>query len=164
MASYRYLLNIAYIGKSFRGAQRQVNGTFPRANDPLTVQGRLEMALKQLKSINEPVVSMSSRTDSGVHAINSTCHVNLIRRNGVYEPSTITICLNKYFNKQDIPIRILRTYVVPETFNSRFQAISRTYLYRMVIAKADGLNVAPNLHYIPIEELDRLQILLILIK
>ncbi|XP_018578535.1 tRNA pseudouridine synthase-like 1 isoform X2 [Anoplophora glabripennis] len=156
MSIYRYLLHIAYIGKPFRGAQRQVKGTFPRADDPLTVQGRLEMALKRLKPSNEPIVNMSSRTDSGVHAINGTCHVDLLRKNEtVYEPRSITLCLNRYFKKQEVPIRIIKTHIVPQTFHSRHNAISRTYLYRMVIAKADSMNVAPNLHYIPIEEWDR---------
>jgi tRNA pseudouridine(38-40) synthase len=140
----------------FSGAQRQVTGAFPRANDPSTVQGQLEMGLKQLNPCNEPVVYLSSRTDAGVHALNSTCHVDLFRRNGMqYEPRTLTICLNKHFTKQEVPIRVLKTFLIPEDFHSRHRAESRTYLYRLAIVKADALNVAPHLHLLPVEELQR---------
>ncbi|KAJ8912933.1 hypothetical protein NQ315_017264 [Exocentrus adspersus] len=157
MSIYRYLLHIAYIGKPFRGAQRQVKASIPRLDDPLTVQGRLEMALKQLKPINEPVVALSSRTDSGVHAINTTCHVDLHRRNGMeYDPRTLTICLNRYFNQETLPIRIISTHLVPETFHCRHNAVSRTYLYRLAIAKAKTPDVAPKYcNYVPIEEWGR---------
>ncbi|XP_068899250.1 tRNA pseudouridine synthase-like 1 isoform X3 [Tenebrio molitor] len=156
MAMNRYLLHVSYIGTSFCGAQRQVTGAFPRANDPSTVQGQLEMGLKQLNPCNEPVVYLSSRTDAGVHALNSTCHVDLFRRNGMqYEPRTLTICLNKHFTKQEVPIRVLKTFLIPEDFHSRHRAESRTYLYRLAIVKADALNVAPHLHLLPVEELQR---------
>lgn len=72
-----------------------------------------------------------------------------------YNPRAVTLCLNKYFKKEDLPIRIIKTNIVPETFHSRHSAISRTYLYRMAIAKAHSMNVAPHSHYIPIEEWDR---------
>nr|CAI5833939.1 unnamed protein product [Callosobruchus analis] len=101
-----------------KGAQRQVKGGSPRPSDPFTVQGRLEMALKLLRPCNEPIVTMSSRTDAGVHAINSTCHVDLHKQNGtVYDPHIITACLNKNFKKEDVPIRVLRTCIVPQNFH-----------------------------------------------
>lgn len=156
MSAFKYLMHFAYIGKPFRGSQRQILGGFPRPDDPLTVQGRLEMALKKLNPCNEPIVYLSSRTDSGVHAINTTCTVNLYRSNGmVYFPRSITICLNSYFKKQDVPIRILKTYLVPDTFNCRHKAISRTYMYRLTVGKANSINCAPNYQFIPIEEWDR---------
>lgn len=106
--------------------------------------------------IHKYVIVNIFRTDSGVHAINGTCHVDLHRRNGmVYDPRTVTICLNKYFKKEELPIRIIKTHIVPETFHSRHSAISRTYLYRMTIVKAHSMNVAPHSHYIPIEEWGR---------
>ncbi|CAH1976036.1 unnamed protein product [Acanthoscelides obtectus] len=152
----RYLLNIAYMGKPFLGAQRQLKGGSPRPPDPYTVQGRLEMGLKQLNPCNDPIVAMSSRTDAGVSAINATCHADLYRKNGtLYDPLSVTLCLNKYFKKRDVPIRVLRTCIVPPDFHCGTRSISRTYLYRLTIAKANQLNIAPNCHYIPIEEWDR---------
>ncbi|KAJ3642420.1 hypothetical protein Zmor_025211 [Zophobas morio] len=156
MALNRYLLHVSYIGTNFHGAQRQVVGTFPRKDDPSTVQGQLEIALKQLNSCNEPIIALSSRTDSGVHALNTTCHVDLFRANGLhYEPRTITLCLNKYFKKHEVPIRILKTFIVPNDFHCQHKAVSRTYLYRLGVINANALNLAPHLHLLPIEELQR---------
>ncbi|XP_050501442.1 tRNA pseudouridine synthase-like 1 [Diabrotica virgifera virgifera] len=156
MSSFRYLMHIAYMGKPFRGSQRQIKALSPRPDDPLTVQGRLEMGLKRLNPINDPIVEMSSRTDTGVNALNSICHVDLTRRNDTpYHPNSITLCLNKYFNKDEVPIRILKTYNVPESFHCRQNALSRTYLYRLMIAPTENLHAAPSINYIPIEEWDR---------
>ncbi|XP_049824067.1 tRNA pseudouridine synthase-like 1 [Aethina tumida] len=153
----RYLMNFSYIGKTFRGAQRQVKGVFPRIDDPTTVQGQLEMGLKMLNPNNEPVVYLSSRTDAGVHALNTTCHVDLYRNNGlIYNPQTVTIAMNSYFKKQEVPIRILRTYLVPQDFHSRHNAILRTYLYRIIVCQVNGYKKgATNYFFIPVEELDR---------
>lgn len=63
--------------------------------------------------------------------------------------------LNKYFRKVDIPIRIIQTYIVPKTFHSRHNAISRTYLYRLLVKKCNDINAHKPLAYIPIEELGR---------
>ncbi|XP_056639491.1 tRNA pseudouridine synthase A isoform X2 [Diorhabda sublineata] len=153
MCSYRYFLYFAYIGKSFRGSQRQINRNLSKIDDPLSIQGRLEMGLKLLNPTNEPIVIMSSRTDAGVNAFGSTCHVDLIRNNEIgFDPPTITLCLNKYFEREDVPIRILKTYNVPETFHCRYNALSRTYLYRLIIAPANAENLNIHYRYIPIEE------------
>ncbi|EFA10606.2 tRNA pseudouridine synthase-like 1 [Tribolium castaneum] len=156
MALNRYLLHFSYIGTPFMGAQRQVTGRMPRPDDPSTVQGQLEMALKRLNPTNDPVVYLSSRTDSGVHALNSTCHVDLYRSNELeYEPKTITICLNRYFDKNEVPIRVIKTYWVPPDFHCRHTAISRTYLYRIAIAKTGVTEHATILNLLPIEEYQR---------
>ncbi|CAH0555705.1 unnamed protein product [Brassicogethes aeneus] len=155
MAMQRYLLYISYIGKPFRGAQRQVKAGTPRPDDPSTVQGRLEMGLKLLNPCNEPAIFLSSRTDSGVHALSSTCHVDLYRKSGlIYDPQTVTICLNKYFLKEDVPIRVLKTYLVPNDFHCRHKATLRTYLYKLILAQSDNYK-KPSLFHCPIEELDR---------
>lgn len=69
-----------------------------------------------------------------------------------YEPKQLTSHLNNYFNKLDCPIRILNTYIVPNTFHCRSNAISRTYMYRLVVFD----QVEPILlRHIPIEEHNR---------
>lgn len=77
------------------------------------------------------------RTDSGVHAFNTTVHVDLQRRTGNYEPLEITHQLNSFFRKNTLPIHVLKTQAVPPTFHCRFSAINRTYLYRFAIVRAD---------------------------
>lgn len=95
-----------------------------------------------------------------MHAINTTCHVDLHKENGVFYPITIRICLNNYFKKEDVPIRVLEAYKVPDTFHCRHNAISRTYLYRLLVKKTNDLiNIAKSSDYIPIEEWKRCQFL-----
>lgn len=84
-------------------------------------------------------------------------HVDLQRLCGEpYEPVTITTVLNQYFHRQDIPIRILKTYLVPNEFHSRFNAISRTYLYRLVVCdNSEAVNESMLLRHLPIQEFNR---------
>ncbi|KAK5645397.1 hypothetical protein RI129_006697 [Pyrocoelia pectoralis] len=150
----RYLLNVSYLGTPFRGVQRQVGVTeSSRPDDFETVQGQIEYALKKLRSINEPATVLSSRTDAGVHALHNAMHVDL-ERNGdtPHNPTTISLCLNQYFNRNQIPIRILSTYLVPDSFHSRHNAISRTYLYRLIVIKDD---TPPLTKHLPVEEYGR---------
>ncbi|GJQ71332.1 putative nucleic acid binding protein [Trypoxylus dichotomus] len=114
-----------------RGAQKQTSSKLTQADDPLTIQGQLEIGLKLLNPANTISVVTSSRTDAGVHALHSTMHVDLTGRN------------NRPYNP------------MPSTFHCRKNATSRTYMYRLVIVKADSLHVAPHLHHIPIEEHNR---------
>lgn len=88
--------------------------------------------------------------------MHSAMHVDMIRQNEQpYEPTIITVSLNKYFQKKNLPIRILRTFLVPNSFHCRANAIARTYLYRLVIVKADSLHVASLKYHVPIEEFNR---------
>lgn len=96
-------------------------------------------------------------TDTGVHALNSTFHVDLLRSNQKpYEPEGITTTLNKYFYKENIEIRVLKTRQVSNSFHCRYHAKSRTYLYRLAILKQEYFD-RPNMYtyHIPIEEYSR---------
>lgn len=102
------------------------------------------------------------RTDAGVHALQSSVHIDLHRSNGKrYHESAITLVLNRFFFKQRMPIRIISTEHVPNTFHARFNAKSRTYLYRLatphISAKPIEFYNYSKAHtsYIPIEEIDR---------
>ncbi|KAK4876145.1 hypothetical protein RN001_012567 [Aquatica leii] len=149
----RYLLNVSYIGTPFRGVQRQVSAKDSRQPDRSTVQGQVEIGLKALQSLNEPAVTLSSRTDAGVHALHTTMHTDLHRRGTKpYEPGVITGCLNQYFAKNELSIRILKTYLVPSDFHCRHNAISRTYLYRLVVMNTHKKSLHAHL---PIEEFNR---------
>lgn len=96
------------------------------------------------------------RTDSGVHALHTTMHVDLTRKfDSKYHPQDVTVRLNKYFDKLRQPIRILKTYIVPDTFNCRRDAISRTYLYRLAVIDSDMLHKKSLADHIPIEDYNR---------
>ncbi|KAK9879891.1 hypothetical protein WA026_008391 [Henosepilachna vigintioctopunctata] len=136
--------------------QRQITGILPRIDDPSTVQGCLEMALNSLKTKNMPFMVTSSRTDSGVHALSSTCHVDIETDSGnIYEPTFLTAELNKFLLKQDVLIKVVNTFAVPMSFHSRHSAIARTYLYRFVRIKPHPSISMPLLQHIPIEHSKR---------
>lgn len=119
--------------------------------------------MQKLKPTNEIKLVLSSRTDAGVHALHSTVHVDLVRRNGkLYHEAAVALVLNRYFFAERLPVRIHSAEHVPDTFHARFSAKSRTYLYRLAIAKP-GIDLPSELttysvahtKYIPIEEVDR---------
>ncbi|OWA52968.1 putative tRNA pseudouridine synthase-like 1 [Hypsibius exemplaris] len=142
----RYLLFFSYIGTKFNGAQAQaaIDVRNPRVR---TVQCALEAGLLTLKPKNEPRTSLSSRTDSGVHAFESTAHVDLhhFEHGKFYKPDVITFAMNVYFADRDCDVRILRTRIVPDEFNCRHNATSRTYVYRIAVPKRDILPGLPDM-------------------
>uniref|UniRef100_A0A182PTD3 tRNA pseudouridine synthase n=1 Tax=Anopheles epiroticus TaxID=199890 RepID=A0A182PTD3_9DIPT len=156
----RYLINLSYIGTRFRGIQRKIDKSAGHFKDPHTVQGVIEEALLKLRSVNAPLLKLSSRTDTGVHALHNTVHVDLQRPNGKpYDADRITKTLNRAFEKDAQSLRILSTVHVPLTFHARLCAKSRTYLYRLAVLKreysCESGRQHPHARFIPIEEHDR---------
>ncbi|XP_016934290.3 tRNA pseudouridine synthase-like 1 [Drosophila suzukii] len=158
---HRYLLNISYIGTTFRGIQKTVNKLEQSRLDTQSIQGCLELALRVFHPTNEIQTVLSSRTDAGVHAIHSTVHVDLERPNGQpYDNAILVGVLNRTFAKQRLPIRVLSSQLVADSFHCRYHATGRTYLYRFAVAK-DPPSADENLRnkayeaYIPVEEIDR---------
>ena len=58
-------LTIEYDGKDFNGWQKQP--------DKLNIQGTIENAIKQITKEEEINLMSSGRTDSGVHALRTSC-------------------------------------------------------------------------------------------
>lgn len=135
----RYLLFISYLGTRFRAVQKQIVNKDPTLLDPDSVQGILEICSKRFKPQNEPQVYVSSRTDQGVHALCSSAHVDLIKRNGKpYDPECLAVGYNKYMTSNKIDLRVQSVKIVPDSFHARFSAKSRTYLYRLAVRKPDA--------------------------
>ncbi|KAH8262346.1 hypothetical protein KR026_000018, partial [Drosophila bipectinata] len=160
--SCRYLLNISYIGTTFRGIQKTVNKSEEARLDTNTIQGCLELALRVFRPTNDIQTVLSSRTDAGVHALHSTVHVDLERHDGQpYDTTTLTGVLNRTLDKQRLPIRILSSQVVSDTFHCRYHATGRTYLYRFAVSRNPGTLESGKLRnkgyesFVPVEELDR---------
>lgn len=127
----RYLIYLSYIGTKYRGVQRQYNRNI---NCTDTIQGICETALKHLQPLSEPIMTFSSRTDKGVHALLNTAHCDLIpgkNPDTSYPPYIITEVLNRYFFKMDHDISIIKTKAVPNAFNARKNALFRIYKYRI---------------------------------
>ncbi|XP_037973651.2 tRNA pseudouridine synthase-like 1 [Plutella xylostella] len=155
----RYLSFFSYIGTGFRSSEKiwlKEKRNYP---DPESVQGVFELALLKLRSHNYPNLLLSSRTDGGVHALNATAHFDLeTSESNIYNPADITFRVNKYFFKNEICVSVKNTIRVNDDFNARFNAKSRTYLYRLAILKNNFPRPAENLSiasYIPLEEWKR---------
>ncbi|XP_037090557.1 tRNA pseudouridine synthase-like 1 [Pollicipes pollicipes] len=140
----RYLVFFSYIGTRFRGAQVQLPPG-PRLEpyeDRSTVQGMFNLALCHFRSANTPVFVLSSRTDSGVHALSSSGHVDLAHpyheEGRVFRPARLLRELNRYFDKTATEISVQRVLCVPETFHARFSAVSRAYLFRLGVVRAEA--------------------------
>ncbi|CAG2054047.1 unnamed protein product [Timema podura] len=83
-----------------------------------------------------PRFSRPSRTDKGVHALQSSVHLDLeSSRSLEYSPEYLTSIFNKYFHKNNLDIRIQSCQTVPDTFHARHSVKSRTYLYRFAVRK-----------------------------
>ncbi|XP_031253535.1 uncharacterized protein LOC116111497 [Pistacia vera] len=126
----RYLVAIEYLGTRFSGSQKQLNRR--------TVVDVLEEAFH--KFIGQPVsVSISSRTDTGVHALSNVCHVDVERISKrkpgevlpPHEPTVVKKALNHFLQREgDIMVTDVRC--IPPDFHARFKAQERMYFYRLL--------------------------------
>ncbi|XP_075969154.1 tRNA pseudouridine synthase-like 1 [Anticarsia gemmatalis] len=151
----RYLMFFSYIGTPFRSSEKIWLKETKNYADPESVQGIIEIALQKLRSLNYPKLTLSSRTDGGVHALNASAHVDLEKYGqNIYHTSHVTYTLNKYFFKTGTSIFVRQCIRVPDHFNARYNALGRTYLYRLAVLKKgvvlpEDSTIAS---YIPIEE------------
>jgi tRNA pseudouridine38-40 synthase len=119
----RYKLTIEYDGRPFVGWQIQDNGP--------SVQGVLAAALEAF--CGEKVsVQGAGRTDAGVHALGQVGHVDLAKE---WEQDTVRDALNAHLRPH--PVAILNAERVDASFDARFSAVRRHYLYRIVNRRAD---------------------------
>ena len=119
----RYKLTVEYDGRPFVGWQVQDNGP--------SVQGLLMEAAQRF--CGERVsVQGAGRTDAGVHALGQVAHVDLSRE---FDPETVRDALNAHLRPH--PVAVLSAEIVPETFEARFSAVKRHYLYRIRNTRAN---------------------------
>ena len=119
----RYKLTIEYDGTPFSGWQIQDNAP--------TVQGALERAVKAI--CGEDVrVNGAGRTDAGVHALAQVAHCDIAKH---FVPGRLRDGLNAHL--RPLPIGVLAAEIVPDTFEARFSAIKRHYLYRITNTRAN---------------------------
>jgi len=117
----RIRIEVAYDGTGFHGWQVQP--------DLETIQGALERAVAEIEG--RPVqVAGSGRTDAGVHALAQTAAFSL--ENRIPVPNLI-----KAVNRLLPPaVRVLSAREAPPAFHPRFDAVAKTYEYRIVRAAA----------------------------
>lgn len=120
----RYFIELAYNGRNFHGWQIQPNA--------ITVQEVLQDAMKTLLR-QEVDIMGCGRTDTGVHARQFFAHVELDLDNSKMDATLLTYKLNHFLNND---ISIFRIFNVNEAAHSRFEALSRTYEYRLRMDKS----------------------------
>src|ERR1700744_5163550 len=119
----RYKLIIEYDGAPFCGWQLQDNGA--------SVQGALETAVEAM--CGEPVrVHGAGRTDAGVHALGQVAHCDIAKP---FAADRLRDGLNAHLRPH--PIAVREVEIVPETFEARFSAKKRHYLYRIANRRAN---------------------------
>jgi tRNA pseudouridine38-40 synthase len=110
----RYFLELCYDGATFGGFQIQ--------NNVDTIQGTVQAAMKTLYR-EEMELTGASRTDAGVHALQNFFHFD----------TDLSITQKQVYNLNAIlpnTIVIKAIYQVPETAHCRFDATTRSYLYK----------------------------------
>ncbi|MCB1496666.1 MAG: tRNA pseudouridine(38-40) synthase TruA [Bauldia sp.] len=113
----RYKLTIEYDGIPFVGWQRQENGP--------SVQQAIEEAVAGFAG-ETVAVKGAGRTDAGVHALGQVAHLDLSRE---WPGDTVRDALNAHLRPD--PVSILSAEAVDASFDARFSAIARHYLYRI---------------------------------
>ena len=116
----RYFIQLSYNGKQYHGWQNQ-----PKA---ISVQEVIEKALSTILKEKIAIVG-AGRTDTGVHAIQMFAHFDTELS---FEEEDLVFKLNSFLPK-DIAIHHLFK-VKPES-HARFDAICRTYTYRIALKK-----------------------------
>jgi tRNA pseudouridine38-40 synthase len=120
----RYFFTVEYDGTPYVGWQRQTNGH--------SVQGAIENAILRLTG-ETITLGGAGRTDSGVHASGQVAHCDLARD---WKPYVLRNALNAHLAQNDEAISILEVAQVPDHYDSRFSAIKRHYLYRIITRPA----------------------------
>ena len=118
----RYKITIEYDGTPFSGWQIQENSP--------SIQAELARAIKGLTRQNV-VPRGAGRTDAGVHARGQVAHLDLARD---FPPAKVRDALN--FHLRPAPVAILDCEIVDESFDARFSAKTRHYLYRICNRRA----------------------------
>ena len=130
----RICIHLAYDGTAFHGWQVQPGLA--------TIQGAVQAAVSEIEG--QPVrVEASGRTDAGVHALDQVAAFTLA--NPIPTPN-----LCRAVNRLLPPsIRVLSAEEAPEKFHPRFDAVAKTYEYRIWRAEICPPFEWPFVHYYP---------------
>jgi len=116
----RYFIELSYHGKAYHGWQNQPN--------EISVQQTLEEALSVVLRTNTEVVG-AGRTDAGVHAAQMFAHFD---SESIKDIPKVVYKLNSIL---PIDIAVHDIFRVKDDTHARFDATSRTYLYKISTAK-----------------------------
>lgn len=114
----KYLAVVSYRGTNYCGWQKQTISKLP------SVQEKIEVVLSRILNENIKIFG-SGRTDAGVHALGQTFHFETTKEIDSYK-------FIHGFNEL-IPndIVLISVEKVSDDFHARFNAVSKTYLYKI---------------------------------
>ena len=116
----RYFIELSYNGKNYHGWQRQPN--------EISVQEKIEEGLSLLLGEKTSIVGCG-RTDSGVHASQFYLHFDSSIK---VDEENLKFKLNAFLPPS---IAIYRIFLVDDEAHARFDALSRSYEYRICLGK-----------------------------
>ncbi len=116
----RYFIELSYNGSTFHGWQNQPNA--------ISVQEVIEDALSKLLKESIDIVG-AGRTDAGVHAIQMFAH---FETNVKFSFENLKFKLNSFLPKE---VAINNIFEVTNDAHARFDAVNRTYIYRISTSK-----------------------------
>ena len=117
----RYFIELCFDGTAYHGWQIQANAT--------SVQGEVNKALSTILQ-TDIFVTGAGRTDTGVHALQMFCHFDA--ELSELDVNKLVYQLNAFLPSE---IAIKSLIKVSAAANCRFDASSRTYLYKIVQEK-----------------------------
>ncbi len=116
----RFRMTVEYDGTTYVGWQMQENGH--------SVQAALQNSVLSLTGESVSVRG-AGRTDSGVHAHGQVIHADLSRD---WKPYTLRNALNAHLGMAGEKVAVIDVTAVEDTFDARFSAVKRHYLYRII--------------------------------
>lgn len=116
----RYFLQLSYNGSAYHGWQNQ-----PKA---ISVQEVIEKSLSTILNEDVSIVG-AGRTDTGVHASKMYAHFD---SDITFDIDDLVFKLNSFLPND---ITINQIFKVQPNAHARFDALSRTYLYRIALKK-----------------------------
>ena len=118
--SIRYVIKFQYKGTEFSGYQVQP--------EKRTVQGEIELALKNI-FFEDIKIYASGRTDARVHALAQIAHFDAQKK--------FSECQLIHLLNRELPsdISVLEAGIVDEDFDARFDATSKTYIYKFYLSR-----------------------------
>lgn len=139
----RLRLVVAYLGTNFHGLAPQPGQR--------TVCGELLQALTTTLRLGDdpPPITMSGRTDAGVHGWGQVLHIDVPATTAV-DPTRLTKSLNKMLGPE---ITIREIDLAPRSFDARFSALWRRYRYTVLTGPTPDPFLASTAWYVP-HELD----------
>ena len=143
----RYLLELSFNGANYHGWQIQPNC--------VSVQGTIEKCISTILNQKVSIVG-AGRTDTGVHASYFCAHFDF---DLIIEDKSDFIYKSNSFLPIDIAIKNI--FLVKQDFHARFDAVSRTYQYKINTVKNPFLS---NDSYYLKKEIDEMGVRQFLLK